>query len=100
MHETGVVTDRRCPICGSNLSGRRADARYRGGRCRAEASRLSRLFTGEQVDGYESPEEWREGARAARGDALSATGMSALYETVLLICPSGKARVRQWSANP
>ena len=27
------MTDRRCPICGSDLSGRRADARYCGGRC-------------------------------------------------------------------
>lgn len=55
--------DRRCPICGSDLSGRRADARCCGGRCRAEPSRLSQLFRGEGVDGYRSVEERLESRR-------------------------------------
>lgn len=54
---TAVVDSRRCAICGESIDGRRAHARYCGGPCRAEASRLNRLLRGERVDGYASVSE-------------------------------------------
>ncbi len=41
-----------CPVCGASLIGRRCDALYCGGPCRAEASRVRRLRDGGSVDGY------------------------------------------------
>lgn len=41
-----------CAICGASLAGRRQDAVYCGGPCRAEASRVRRLREGQAVDGY------------------------------------------------
>lgn len=43
-----------CALCGGDLSGRRTDARFCSGVCRAEASRLRRLLGGVEVDGYQS----------------------------------------------
>lgn len=48
------MTDRACPVCGADLEGRRRDARYCGGACRAEGSRLQRLLAGRTVDGFVS----------------------------------------------
>lgn len=42
----------RCPVCGGALAGRRSDARYCSGTCRAEASRLRRILSGQGADGY------------------------------------------------
>jgi hypothetical protein len=39
---------RSCVICGSSLEDRRSDARYCGGPCRAEGSRLRRILEGEE----------------------------------------------------
>jgi hypothetical protein len=41
-----------CGICAASLDGRRADARFCSGACRAEASRLRRILSGEGADGY------------------------------------------------
>jgi hypothetical protein len=45
---------RACPVCGEDLVGRRPQARYCSGACRAEASRLRRLLAGSPVDGFAS----------------------------------------------
>jgi hypothetical protein len=45
---------RACVVCGTNLAGRRADARHCGGPCRAEASRLRRILAGREVGPYQS----------------------------------------------
>ncbi len=50
--------ERCCPICGAALDGRRRDALYCGGPCRAEASRVRRLWAGQKVDGYRDPAEY------------------------------------------
>lgn len=49
-----MVIVRVCPVCGAGLDGRRRQARYCGGACRAEASRLRRLLDGRPVDGFAS----------------------------------------------
>lgn len=43
---------RTCPVCGRSLDGRRSDAAFCSGSCRAAASRLRRLLAGEPVGGY------------------------------------------------
>ena len=61
-----------CALCGGDLSGRRRDAVFCSRICRAEASRIRRLLSGLEVDGYKSLAErlnvWgaktRSGARA------------------------------------
>lgn len=53
-------SERVCPACGASLEGRRADARYCTGACRAEASRLERLLAGKPVDGYTSLIEYMD----------------------------------------
>lgn len=45
---------RTCPICGTSLEGRRKHARFCSAPCRAEGSRLRRLLSGREVDGYGS----------------------------------------------
>jgi hypothetical protein len=48
-----ATADRACRVCGAALAGRRRDALYCGGPCRAEASRVRRLREGRAVDGYQ-----------------------------------------------
>lgn len=43
-----------CSICGASLDGRRPQARYCSGACRAEASRIRRIVSGAQPDGFAS----------------------------------------------
>ena len=43
-----------CALCGEDLAGKRSDARFCSRTCRAEASRLRRLLSGVEVDGYRS----------------------------------------------
>jgi hypothetical protein len=43
-----------CVICDASLADLRADARHCSGACRAEASRLKGILSGNQPDGYRS----------------------------------------------
>jgi hypothetical protein len=52
------MTDRRCPICGTSLDGRRADAVTCSASCRRERLRLLRLLSGEGDGRYETVREW------------------------------------------
>ncbi len=61
---------RHCPVCGTDLAAKRSDARFCGGRCRAEASRLSRLLAGADADGWGSVEERLEKRTGARRKAV------------------------------
>jgi hypothetical protein len=49
-----VVVTGVCALCGCELIGRRRDARFCSPGHRAEASRIVRLLSGEEVDGYRS----------------------------------------------
>jgi hypothetical protein len=41
-----------CAICGTSLAGRRRDALCCGPACRRERSRLKRLLSGREAEGY------------------------------------------------
>jgi hypothetical protein len=56
---------RACLVCGLSLAGRRADARYCSGPCRAEASRLRAILSGSPAQRYSSIVE-RNAARHRR----------------------------------
>jgi hypothetical protein len=58
--------ERCCAFCGGSMEGRRPQALYCGGPCRADASRLRRLLSGEQVDGYRSARDFLRSARQSR----------------------------------
>lgn len=73
---------RRCRLCGFAIEHLRADSGFCGDACRAEASRLRRILTGETVNGYETLADrfeafraeqkrcWRDFTTAAREEAL------------------------------
>jgi hypothetical protein len=48
------MTERRYPVCGTSLDGRRADAVTCSTSCRRERDRLRRLLTGERDGRYGS----------------------------------------------
>lgn len=56
-------------MCGASLDGRRSTAIYCGGACRADASRLRRLLSGQQVDGYRSVWDFLLAMQRKRTDA-------------------------------
>lgn len=70
-----------CPLCGAPLEGRRRQARYCGGACRAEASRLRRLLDGEPVDGFTSIGD-RLGRMTPRNRTERSDGVRAALETI------------------
>jgi hypothetical protein len=59
-----------CALCGKPLVGLRADARYCSPSHRIEASRRRRLSQGQNVDGYQTLDEYL-GRRSRRTDGLS-----------------------------
>jgi hypothetical protein len=61
--------ERCCAMCGTSLDGRRSSAIYCGGACRADASRLRRLLSGQQVDGYCSVWDFLQAIERKRTDA-------------------------------
>jgi len=75
------MTTRVCSVCGTSLEGRRRQARYCGGACRAEASRLRRLLDGEPVDGFASVGD-RLGRMALRNRTERSDGARAALETI------------------
>lgn len=46
--------ERLCGLCGTSIEGRRRHARFCSGACRAEASRLRRILSGSEADGFGS----------------------------------------------
>ena len=52
------ATVRACAVCGADLNGRRADARFCSSSCRREAHRLRRLLDGATVEGYRSFDQY------------------------------------------
>ncbi len=47
-----MADERRCRVCGEDLEGRRADARYCSPACRVEGWRMARLLEGRPVGRY------------------------------------------------
>lgn len=68
-----VAAKRVCAVCGTNLDGRRADARYCTPSCRREACRIRILLAGIPVEGYRSLSQYvnRRQRRAKRGEDRS-----------------------------
>jgi hypothetical protein len=62
------TAERCCAVCGASLDGRRPQALYCSGACRADASRLRRLLSGQEVDGYRSVWDFLLNARKNRTD--------------------------------
>ena len=56
-----------CVLCGESLEGRRRDARFCGGPCRAEASRLRAILRGSEAVPYSSVEERLQARRRGAG---------------------------------
>jgi hypothetical protein len=46
-----------CSVCGRSLKNHRKDARVCSDSCRAEASRLRRILSNEEADGYRSVDQ-------------------------------------------
>lgn len=55
--------ERACPICGADLAGKRSHAETCGGACRAELSRLRRILSGREADGFRTLADRRKRAR-------------------------------------
>lgn len=70
------MSTRHCPVCGTTLDARRRHARYCGGACRAEASRLRRLLVGQEVDGFASLAD-RRARRRKRTEGVDAGRVAA-----------------------
>lgn len=60
---------RRCENCGASLDGRRRQARYCGGRCRAEASRLRSAERAAAAHRQAHARDLEETAQKAHGTA-------------------------------
>lgn len=67
------MTERRCPVCGTSLDGRRADAVTCSTSCRRERDRLRRLLTGERDGRYGSVREYDERRRRRAREAGAAS---------------------------
>lgn len=58
-----MTNDRRCPVCGGSLDGRRSDAIYDRPSCRREANRVAHLLAGKPDTGYASLDEYAQRRR-------------------------------------
>ena len=61
---TGAPLGRRCALCGADLDGRRADARYCGAACRRDACRIRRLASGVPDSGYRTLGDYLNGRQS------------------------------------
>jgi hypothetical protein len=72
------ATQRTWRICGGDMAGMRADAVVCSAACRAEASRLRRLLSGSDADGYQSLTERLDARR--RRTRVATTALAAQRE--------------------